>query len=951
MKYNIRYGLILSLRSIVFLTMPACLQASLVYYGSGDLVDTTFQITATASYGFYNNAVYNYRPSAMALGSPMIKIVASDVIIDFNDIGIYNQPVMPNMGWVGIEIGWTPVELADDPSRVQPRNVTIKNGMLYNFDCGLLVHAGVEGVIVSNMKMSGNAIGMSFLGLSGSIIHDVRLNDINIKGNGKSCHDSLVSLKTLIEKNYNYGPDYFMPLQLDPLSGNIPDVYSYIGLYFNNISSLTMNKVSAQDIGHRSFSSVSEGNGLRTHAIGCQILNSRRIKMNDVEFAQMDSELKAVGLQLDNSSSVEITGGECSYNNSLIRAVGIEVTNQTAAQYSVISLRLTNVVARNNIANQVAIGMDLTSVKGLEGENLACKLNLGGQQGYGIYSASSSTIRIYNSTLSENSATRAVNDLATMQGVVSAGFYGEKINVMELDHVFFNSMNALNSAFGLYLNNSMNCGFTNCEFLSNTAIQMRSKEVADIRLQQDVQEISKHGPAVDATTTGGYGAFVKNSTYLKFQDCLATGNSGHRSAGLRFSNCQAVVLWSVIVSGQTATGFMLDSSLYSDNATSFANVAIKPIHRPLLFGNLTKSSVNLIETTDLFLQAITNIRASQVAGAMPKDADVMAMISTNSLLSAAIARYRLWSTAIGIHGHNVRGFLVKDCIADGQASYFDNGIGICFTGRCANALVRNSELSFNIGNYASLQTPTSSLSASYSNSYNLMGMKYFWETLFTTATSWSSAETTDNIGIYNKGPFFKLQGSKLFGDGMQGDNVFIQLFSANRTLVSPIGPIGAGLVLGDLLHESSIEDCYLHGNLANAGHAHGVLLDVGHSVTLKDNIISGSAANIYGMACGILDVTASSPNLYIKNFLEGNKCSTFNNANYIVPFNSADPAHLAFPVCKLQNGNFTGQAIASFDNIVVEYSLDPSFYSIEGLTSLPLHPDILSYLTTNGCWA
>ena len=65
---------------------------------------------------------YNYDPVSVV---PMIKIIASDVVIDFNNIGITNISNLSG-ALVAVEIGWSPEELIADATRIQPKNITIK---------------------------------------------------------------------------------------------------------------------------------------------------------------------------------------------------------------------------------------------------------------------------------------------------------------------------------------------------------------------------------------------------------------------------------------------------------------------------------------------------------------------------------------------------------------------------------------------------------------------------------------------------------------------------------------------------------------------------------------------------------------------------------------------------------------------------------------------------------
>ena len=168
-------------------------------------------------------------------------------------------------------------------------------------------------------------------------------------------------------------------------------------------------------------------------------------------------------------------------------------------------------------------------------------------------------------------------------------------------------------------------------------------------------------------------------------------------------------------------------------------------------------------------------------------------------------------------------------------------------------------------------------------------------------------------------------------------------------MVSPIGPIGAGLVLGDFMIDAYIKNNKMQFNVGNAGFAYGALFNVSYYSVLEQNLVEGSLASIYGFGSGLLEVTPHSVNTYIRNILESNKVSTFSNANYMVPYNPADTNTLAFPVTKMFNGNFA-QPTTDLDNIVIEYSQSSQAYTVESLVNMPLHPDLKNQLTDNNCW-
>lgn len=1238
---------ILNIVGMLILQVSSNQGSGINYYSNLDFINTTFVFSNSGSYAFNGDKAFNYNPVNTATGSPMMKIVASDFFLDANNVGLTNLN-NSGSGFVAIEIGWSPAELAADPTRVQPNNINISNLAISKFGIGIIIHQGVGRVVLKNINIFESCVGIAALGLANGIIRDLNFDNISIIGCHRNCYTTVADLKTYIETTSGYGVDYFMKAIADPYNSNTVDVLAYYGLWINYAHKVHIFNMRIQDIGYDYINNGSAGNNNRTQAIGIIYKNSKHIDNDKVSVTDVTSEINAYGILLDNLASISIKKSEFSYSTGGQLAAGIQVTNDTAADYSVTALTLEEVDTRNHVSDTFVKGMDLSSTRGLTASNLNVKFNKGAYQSYGLYLDTGSTVNIKDSTFSENITTRITNDVATATGIAAYGVYATNINGMQIFNTHFNNMQGLNSAYGIYLNNSLSILFTSCEFVANTATQMRSGEAADIRTQQDAQEISKHAPVVSATSTGGYGAFVTSTNYVKFQDCLANSNTGHRAIGLNFKSCRAVAVFDTFASTQYATGNMLDSTFQTDNIANPYAVAIKSAHIPLLFGGQQKTSVDAVTTTDLFLSKMSSIRASQVAGSYPSYSDLVAVTSTSSLLEGMIARYRLWGTAIGIHANNVTGFILKNCSCAGNVSLFDSGIGICFTGRNTDHSIADSNLVFNVGGLASVVTKANNPAAQYSYSFNLMGTKTFWSTLLQTdvwtnitnnsltsavnsvalspngnylavglanntavilnpntgatvatlsghtasvtsvtfspdgtkiatasasatnnikiwettgwtntqtlthtssgvnalafnpagtqlasgataatdnavvwlvadwsnvttkthssigvlsvmyssdgtllatgaddtsnnikiwettgwtntqtlnqhtnsvtslafnpagtllasaskddlikiwstaswtvsqtitasagdvnavgfkndgkllasvhaddslriwsTTDWSSVKTftdhtlaatslawsadgrrivsgsldgyakfyssnifskatsTTQVGIYNPSIYFTMQGEKTYGNESSGDNVFIRLKSQDRALISPVGPVGAGIIMGDLLLEGMLKNCNLYANVGNAGYCSGVILDNAYSVTLDSNLISGNIANVYGIAAGIQDRTAHSPNLFIKNFLEGNKCSIFNNSNYFVPFNPADTNNLTLPITKMMNGKFSNLT-TDLDNIEMLYSQNSQFYSIEYLASTPQHPDLVSYWTSNSCWA
>ena len=1183
--------------------------------------------------------------------SPMLKITGSDVELDGHKHSITNMDDNHG-GQIGIEIGYSPAELQIDSTLQQPHSIRIKNLRLIDFDAGIIIHHGVYNVTIENCVISGSSIGILMLGNTGPVLSnrilDIYIKNVQVVGHASDRQESLVALKAFVENRFDYPADMFMKLQEDILNNNAVDVHMYAGIWAINTENIEMKHVKVNHFGYCDFATNSEGNGRRTKAFGLIFKKCKRVTLQDISSNNSFSELQSGGMLLCDVMRVRLKHGIFANHASGLQSVGVQVVNDSNLDYSVDEVVFDNVSCEENVAGELAIGIDLTDSRGFEGVDLVCKFNKGGKQSYGIYTTKANTLTLATSTLSSMLATHQVNDVATEKGVVAAGFYGENVVGFQIKKCSCVSMQALNSAYGVYLKDSSDIRIENSQFSANISSSRRSGEEAAIRAEQDVTEISRYAPVVDATSTGSYGLFAKSCDRMKIENCFAVSNYGNRAAGFYFNSCRSVGVIDTLASAQVATGLMLDSSFLIDHVANPAYCAIQPAHMSLLFSDMTKSSVDLVKTTDLFLDKMTAIRSRQAASLEPLYDDVVTAIATKNLLEAAVARYRLWGTSFGIHAHNTIGCLFENNICLGQLSLFDGAAGICFSGRNSGHLIQDCKTSYNISGHVSSQALADSASAQYGFKYNLSAMKLFWETLtnpwtlhrslsgtsdiltvafspdgsmlavgdsdsqikiwnvataslshtltdctgpvtslswssdgtklassssssvsnikiFNTTTwnciktithgssgvnvvafkpddsqlasgsagttgnikifdtttwinvrtlthsngsvndlawtpsgaklasassassnnikifntsllwlvdqtlsdhgsavntvafspdgqflasgsddttvkvyntstwslnqtlsdhtvavrsvsfkenskklaaagtdgkimiwdvttwgaaeqilsghsqdvrslswrsdgimlasgsaddtakvwyadSWKVAKTTDDIGIYNQGFNFIAQGQKMFGDGSLGDDITIRLKETNdRVMVSPIGPIGAGMILGDFMIDAYVKNNKVQFNVGNAGFGYGVLLNQSYYSVLEQNLIEGSLSSIYGFGSGILDVTAHSVNTYLKNMLESNKVSVFSNANYIIPFNPSDSHALGFPVTKMHNGNFV-QPSTDLDNIVIEYSQNSEAYGVESLVNLPLHPDLKAELTAHGCW-
>lgn len=327
-----------------------------------------------------------FEPECEANSSPMLKVRASGVSIDFNSFEIKklikSRHTDDYLSYaVGIEIGFSPAELAADPGLEQVQNVVIKNGGLSNFEIGIVVHAGVKNVLIEDFHVSRSPIGILFLGqehkkISSCMLKQVRVTGdfeddalmlqwakVKIEENTVSSIDSENGGTTLLKgkagnpaKGYGYGSDYcFMQLAHNPVT-NMNDAYTYHGVYLKHCVNVMLENVFVKCIGYQgdrhevvapgatvgtvtnaANSQVSingnsiAGEGTATIAKGISIVDCSSVFMKSCEAVQCVSALTAYGIFVKDSSSLSMQSVVTENNDAHHKTTGLAAQATTDA--------------------------------------------------------------------------------------------------------------------------------------------------------------------------------------------------------------------------------------------------------------------------------------------------------------------------------------------------------------------------------------------------------------------------------------------------------------------------------------------------------------------------------------------------------------------------------------------------------------------------------------------
>ena len=902
------------------------------------------------------NSSGEYSPASTAVGSPMLKIKSSTVEIDLNGMEISYTGTAGD-GYVGIEVGFAPSE-----SGTQPTDVVIKNGTIKGFDLGILVHSGVKNVMLDNVQIIDSSVGVLLMGQTGSYhnssVVSCVLSGVSVIGHGADRRAALVNLKTLIETTYQYnGGNEFMPLRADPLNADTVDVYTYMGIvaiYSRNLLILNSN---VQGVGYDGYD---EGNTNRTEGVGIVIRDCARVGIKDSYVERSASETKAVGLQIEDTNDVEIESCQFNSNVSSTKAVGCEFFTQGSPDYIVESMKMNNCECNLNYSDDTAMGADFSQVRNLEIFNSVFNRNNGKKTCYGIYSGKIHYGVIQDTACNTNFADNV--SVQTAEGVIAAGIYlkdsdggTNDILSVHIKNVDANSNIGTNTGRGIYVNGASALTIENVTCSLNEGTSLRTTEDTDLigtttnvaGHDQSTTVISSHLGVL--TQTGGVGLWLENVDNCFCSKVSAMTNKGVRATGILGKSCSDCSFISCETTSQQSTGSCFHTDLGSQTATA---LGVDAAHQQLLFGGDSLTSIQTVFATDQFLLKANEIKVDQLDKDASEDYDdLRTVISAMNLLQGGVARFRLWGTAVGMHLHNSSGCFIDNHKSMRNSAPKDSAMGIAFTGESQACIVRNSELSHNIGWTDSQRT---SSTQAYSHTFELNELYPFWnmiagpkETADTDPDGtagddleWRYASDTTETGFYINSSFTA-----------QGVSLKIQLANATgvHQLVNPVGPATIGCLIGDAALDFLIEDNVIQGNNGHSGQAYGILMDTAFSAIIRSNRVYNTTCNAYGMGWGIAEFTAHSASVQIKNEASGNRCGTYYNANYMIPFDPNDlqlGSSMALQSVSSHNGDLTdADALNDVENFEIKYinsTQNNYFHEIQSTFDAILHTDLVA---------
>ena len=281
----------------------------------------------------------NYAPSSVG-GCPMIRMTASGSTLDLaHNCASYCRSDCTTH-CIGISVGYSPQELANDPTLTQPSSITIENGMMGKWDIAIVIHAGVKNVTIKNMMFSNNVLPIAMLGendVDGALenpVANITLEKVSIVGHCVEYRACLDWIRAFVGNGvlangaavpdagaFAYNNGEVMPCVCDPIANDIDGSFVYSGIYGHGVVDLHMKNVHVSSVGFDGNTVEDEDpapvpavQAERTVAYGIWLRNSRSIFMEDVASVKNKSAIAAVGAFFDNSELISVKNGNFSSN-------------------------------------------------------------------------------------------------------------------------------------------------------------------------------------------------------------------------------------------------------------------------------------------------------------------------------------------------------------------------------------------------------------------------------------------------------------------------------------------------------------------------------------------------------------------------------------------------------------------------------------------------------------
>ncbi len=741
-----------------------------------------------------------------------------------------------------------------------------------------------------------------------------------------------------------------------------------------SMKSVACNHNVSDNIGDDSVTPVPQA--ANSHAHGVILTNTDTVTITDLRANYNQSFGLSSGFYGYNMDSCKVCGVSCT-NNEAIHATLQQGYVRGLCLFDGTSCTFVDVNANANRARRLSHGMHISCVSSSEFEcahadnnssdetnvvgayfdrchslglqDISATSNSASLRAYGMLFESCSAVNINGAAADDNAVDRS-NSLATD----CYGLWWNNPESCFLKHVSGSNNRGRTLGVGLYAKDTRTFHVEQADFCTNSATEYVDGETTRCNDASNASKFfSRDYPS------GALGMYFLESCDVSLQEVTACKNFAHRAAGIFALKSSDFVLCNCITSFQAATGnYFIDDPFKLDDADPLNDILFCEFPIPLtqystLFGSpeledplspgtiISADQINLLQAICCFLRSV-----ALIPGTMGDEFAIKNRIICNIkdcsnpcdpcagsycvdkkfaaswlLIQVAMAKYRLFGGAVGLHMHDCDGFAVKNHFSNGNTATKDNAAGIACTGTNKNHIFDGDRTINNDG------WTESELGAIVAGRYDLSAVKPFYDALYATTTGTLTDDFDIGPGtqllprldrfctdIINKKliEYFKisLDCSCPGGSGTPEDFWF----------TSPVGGMGVGILLGDCAEHIEVRNLDCANNKGYSGFAFGLLQDVCANDNIDSNRFYQNSVNVLGLCFGIADITTQSTSIIMRNFMFCNRIGDYLNFNYFVPYNPSDPFGLFFPVKTAFNGDFSTLVLAgAYDNIEIKF--------------------------------
>ena len=601
------------------------------------------------------------------------------------------------------------------------------------------------------------------------------------------------------------------------------------------------------------------------------------------------------GIHATSSDALDFTDVSCNYNKAEGAVKGIFLDTVSAVE-------LKDVFVNNNQSSVAeVVGLDVNAGNSMLIREASASYNLGKTTSHGMQFTSPNAVEMYSVTADNNR-------LVDSAGTIARGIYLSTPQSFLMEDISCSNNIGETIGEGMRVENGATISLKNAIMSLNTSVSLGASEATTKVTNVDV---SKH--ANYSFPSGAAGLFAKDTKDLSCYDVFSSKNKGPRAVGIFASGCDNSSWFRCTTSFQEATGdYFITDPFVADGDDDLEALPVEDNHAATLFGGVgATGTVNLKVATEVFLTAVKNIKEDQwLYELTPNYVNNKDFSSSLLLLRAAVAKFRLFSTAIGLHLHGCTNCIVEDHFSSGNISEQDSAIGFACTGTNNGHVIRRGKFA---GNEAWTK---SALGAVVADKYSLAALKPFWDKIseqptvdFSNDADYTSERTDTKVIGLRTVTFHEVEIDPGYGGG-----------AADYELVNPIGGMGVGILIGDAAQNIEVRSTDCSNNKGHCGQSYGILQDVTSSTLIQDNRLYQCDVNLLGICYGLAEMTSQSDSIHVGNILFSNKIQDYLNSNYLVPFNPDDPFDLSFPLKTAYNGDVGNLANASpYDNIEIRF--------------------------------